>query len=221
MNVFKPFNPAIPFFRSLRDYDRRVIQPQPPGDDPERRFPWLVEPGLQSIEVYESIIGRAWKQHLRPKFPGPQRVYIAEAGVVQPRSCLWMPPGWVPPSMDRRLRERRDVCFTLLSAAEDRAVRDRFEASGLHVAPCPYVATPLGQVMLARASAAARGAACVALEFPGGEQVDSQFPQSVLPPGVVRLGCDGVIAWSVPRDNGLLRGGLSEDDGWRVRVLWR
>ncbi|KAF1736432.1 hypothetical protein CRV24_002037 [Beauveria bassiana] len=220
-DIFKPYNCSIPFFRTLTEYERRFHPGLPAGDHPDRKFPWLVEPGLQSIEVYEAIL----TQTLAQDRPVPRlRVYICESGVVQRRSACSIPAGGLLRDRgldDPRRRETRDVCFTLLSYGEQLEVaRWLHEHGGVSVAPCPFAATPLGLLVLARPAPDPRKRACWWLGFDEGEEDWSQFPRSWPPEGVVHMGCDGVLAWALPGEDGRPRRGRSYGDGQRVRVRW-
>ncbi|KAM3431151.1 hypothetical protein NHJ13734_007422 [Beauveria thailandica] len=221
-DIFKPYDCGIPFFRTMVEYERRFHPGLPAGDHPDRKFPWLVEPGLQSIEVYEAILART----LAHDRPVPHlRVYICESGVAQRRSACTMPAACDLPRDsgidDPRNREPRDVCFTLLSYAEQLEVaRWLREHDGVSVTPCPLVATPLGWLVLARPDPGPRRRACRRLGFRGGEENWAQFLRSWPPEGVVHMGCGGVLAWALPGENGVARQGRSYRDGRRVRIRW-
>ncbi|KAM3513069.1 hypothetical protein MY11210_003271 [Beauveria gryllotalpidicola] len=221
-DIFEPFDRGIPFFRTVAEYERRFHPGLPAGDHPDRQFPWLVEPGLQSIEVYEAILSRT----LAHDRPVPRlRVYICESGVVQRRRGHTIPAGGFPSCgsgiEDPRKREPRDVCFTLLDYAEQMVVvRWLRERGGVSVTPCPFAATPLGWLVLAEAAPGPRMRACRRLGFRGGEEDWRQFRRSWPPTGVVHMGCDGVLAWALPGEDGVARDGRSLHDGRRVRIRW-
>lgn len=84
-----------------------------------------------------------------------------------------------------RLREERDICFTLESRSEQLQINDWMRRYGLDVLPIPKLATPFRRAkarMLLDEQTAFN--ICESLGF---GMDDSEFPRSVLPPGVIPI----------------------------------
>lgn len=214
-NIFHPWNRDIPYFHSEAEYNNRLQVPFPAGRNSTRRFPWLVEPGMQSIEAYQRILALTNPQSRQPR---RLRTYICTAGVVRPRGDFVVPRWGISPSADPRERRERDVCFTLLSFPEHRAIQAWFWAeAGIEIRPCLYVATPMGGMMMASPGRTSRRAVCERLGLGG---ADAQFPMSQLPKGVLRIGTAGVHAWSVAESRNASTCGLAYSDFGFRRVYW-
>ncbi|KAJ6781204.1 hypothetical protein PWT90_07843 [Aphanocladium album] len=231
LDACRPEDSRIPFFRNAEEYGQRPHPDFPPGDGPNRICVWLVEPGVQSLEVYEAILAETLYQRQRFR---RLRKYVSVAGLVQDRRSRHCTS--IRPEDNCRRRAPRDVCYTLMTVAESRAVsnwlwmRETAEgecddtscsAVGLRVAKCAHVATPLGPVMLARCNnPEARHDACMDLGFADGEAA-WQFPRSKLPQGMLMMGCAGVQAWALPAEDGTGDDGTAlRDTEDVVRVEW-
>ncbi len=213
-----PLDGRIPFFNYHEDYYQNIRPYVPSQEQPDRVHPWLVEPGMHSIETYEAMLCRTVLL-ARPTMP--LRRYICKAGIVQ--SVRLADDGVVlHPQVDCRRWQRRDVCFTLLSHVEHTAAADYFRRLGLTVAECQFVATPMGLMNMAvPRDMAARNGVCVRFRIGLDSHPTPQwFLRSYLPPGVKRIGAHGVRAWALPAEFGDRSAGLATSDDGCERILW-
>ncbi len=207
----KPNNPNIPFFPSDSEYRNRRLPALPDGADPDRREVFLVEPGVFSIEVYETIISKSQGSCQ------PLERYICQSGVVQLRR--WLRP-WVPatPAEDVRRWEERDICFTLVSRSEELHINRWMKRYGLLVLPLPKFATPFGEARVRMPLDVQKATnLCESLGF---GMDDSEYPRSALPPGVIAIRNMGVQEWAMPGADGIPRDGRSTDDCGICRIEW-
>lgn len=226
----RPDDRSIPFFRSVDMLARQNPINFPGNEQYDPLIPWLVEPGAQSIEVYEAILAQTvYRRSTVPRL----RLYIAEAGLLQDGrghcGLAGQPPGRrPPPESDCRRRAPRDVCFTLVSLRESTALWEWLASRALRVATCSHVVTPLGPVVLARFNARVRNDVCRELGFYVRVDEDPDngcFPRSQLPQGVRRMGCGGVLRWALPPADDFYADvfdaeGLAVTDGRARRVHW-
>ncbi|PQK10178.1 hypothetical protein BB8028_0002g05020 [Beauveria bassiana] len=176
-NICQPSNPSIPFFPTKKEYKRQLLPP--PDSAPHRDWPWPVEPGVFSIEIYEAIIiqtlGRC----------SPLQKYICQTGVVQ--LDYTRRPGIRTGFGDQSLREDRDICFTLISIKEQVEINRWMGRYGVLLCGCRKIATPYGYLTLPATRSIdgpKRQSICHDLGF---GISDSDFPHSILPPGVLAL----------------------------------
>lgn len=92
----KPDNPNIPFFPTPKEYKQNLLQDLPADSQPDRDHVWLVEPGINSIEVYEAIIVRALGSCL------PLKIYLQE----------WSSADWTPTTSIRPDNPDKGCTFT-------------------------------------------------------------------------------------------------------------
>lgn len=181
-DYLRPKNPSIPFFRSQKAYLQHPKPHVPAGFDLETMRAWLVQPGLNSFEVYEAIFRIFFGQY--KSFTR----YICEAGIVQARPIRER--SWksrTTPRCDFSGSERRDVCFILLSSEESELIRRVLQEYDVDWGSSPFIATPYHPLLFIkmRRSAAEAYTAntdhqlLVDLGLHG-----STFPMSILPPGV-------------------------------------
>ncbi|KAK2598029.1 hypothetical protein QQS21_005866 [Conoideocrella luteorostrata] len=217
---WKPNNPNIPFFYCIEKYKRVLLKEPHPG----RNWVYPVEPGLFSIEVYEAIIANS-PGHC----PLPLERYICECGVAQICRSRW-PYAPASAAEDKRLREERDICFTLVSTAEANQINDWMKNHGIDMCPCPRMATPYGYMDIGKPVGVQIGQktykelglslgqqACKELGF-GID--DSDYPRSALPPGVIPMGHKTVDEWTLPSADGVARDGRATDDCSIQRIEW-
>lgn len=207
---WKPNNPNIPFFASAAEYRQTILRDPPVGSQPDRKYAWLVEPGIYSIEVYEAIILKSLGSC------PPLAKYICKSGQ---RQAIRSRSPYVPvsPAEDRRLREERDVCFTLVSLSEQANMVRWMRDHGIESLPNPNIATPYGIVgRLLPIDVQLYQDACRDLGF-GTD--GSDYPRSALPPGVIPFGSVGLWKWAFPLD-GIARDGRATDDCSIQRIEW-
>ncbi|KAK2612522.1 hypothetical protein QQS21_001460 [Conoideocrella luteorostrata] len=207
----KPNNPNIPFFYMSEEYRRCLLADPPAGSHPDRSCVYLVEPGLFSIEIYEAIITKSLGC-----CPALQK-YICECGVVQ--LCRSANP-YVPASaaVDRRLREERDICFTLVSLSERIQIHNWMDAHGVKMIATPQMATPYGYMKVGmEVDVQIRQKACEEL---GLGFDDADYPRSALPPGVIPVINKSIYEWSLLSADGIARNGRATDDCGIKRIEW-
>lgn len=203
----KPNNPNIPFFPTTREYEQNLIQDPPAGSHPDRNQPWLVEPGINSIEVYEAIIAKASGSCLPPL-----ERYICKSGVVQ-IGRLRHPYVPITPTKDYRLREERDVCFALVSMAEQLSIIDWIRGYSIDLETSPQIATPYGYIAFLQSTEEKYETVCKELD------INTSYPRSVLPLGIILLGKKSMWEWAFPGRDGVARDGRATDDGIQ-RIEW-
>ncbi|EJP62525.1 uncharacterized protein BBA_08609 [Beauveria bassiana ARSEF 2860] len=207
-NICQPNNPSIPFFPDKKEYKQQLLPP--PDSAPHRNWPWLVEPGLLSIEIYEAIITQTLGRC------SPLQKYICQTGVVQlgyaPR------PGVIYGSRDHRVREDRDICFTMISIKEQVQIIRWMTRYGAFIYGNPKIATPYGYLILAGINdGSTRQNICNDLGF---GISDSEYPRSILPPGVLALAAMDYYAWALLSEDGVPREGRATDDCGVQRIEW-
>lgn len=209
-NICQPNNPVIPFFPSHTEYKQNRLPPPDPTHS--RCWAWLVEPGVFSIEIYEAIIAQTLSRSSLQK-------YVCQAGVVQMGYART--PGVVCGKRDQRVREDRDVCFTLMSIEEQLAIIRWMEQYGVNMVPSPKVATPYGFLLLPMSAmdGATRREICKDLGF---GCCESDYPRSRLLPGVISLSDVDLdfLEWALLREDGEPREGRATDDCGVQRVEW-
>ncbi|OAA82577.1 hypothetical protein LEL_02122 [Akanthomyces lecanii RCEF 1005] len=207
---------VVVFFKYMAVYNQLRPSLIPPDDAPGRVHPWLVEPGLHSMEVYLDI--------LEPWPAQPLRRYMCRVRhVLRMKDPEYNTVGPRPRRVDCTRWEPRDVCFTLLSYAEHHAVSSEFWLLGLQPGATHLAVTPAGMLNMATADGLARIAACGHLRVVGGEDepCKAKYQGSALPPGVKRIGSGGIEKWALPSESpGAKKRGLSLDDTGFVRLLW-
>lgn len=146
----------------------------------------------------------------------PLEKYICESGQKQ---AVRSPRPYVPvsPTKDTRLREERDICFTLVSLSEQANIVRWMRDHGIEGLPNPNIATPYGIVgKLSPMEDQLYQDACRDLGFGTGT---SDYPRSALPPGVIPFGSEGFWKWAFPLD-GVARDGRATDDCGIQRIEW-
>lgn len=204
----KPDNPNIPFFPTSEEYKQSLLQDLPAGSQPDRNRVWLVEPGIYSIEVYEAIIMKTLGSCLPPL-----ERYICKSGVVQTsrRRHPYVP---ITPIQDARLREERDICFTLLSMAENLSIINWMNGHGILSYPNPLISTPYGCIWLLPSTEEKYE---IVYEELG---IDTSYPRSILPLGIILIGAKSMWEWAFPGRDGVARNGRATDDGGLQRIEW-
>lgn len=206
----------VVFFEHMSVYNQVRPFLRPPDDTPGRVHPWLVEPGLHSMEVYLNILER---------WPAPPlRRYICRVRhVLRTKETQASALGPAPVRLDCTRWEPRDVCFTLLSHAEHHAVGRAFRSLGLQPSATHLAVTTVGMLNTAAADGLARVAACRRLRVVGGDDEPCQTAHrgSILPPGLKRIGSGGIEKWALPSESPEEeKTGLSLDDTGFTRLLW-
>ncbi len=140
----------------------------------------------------------------------PLTKYICRSGVVQ---VALAPHPYAPASaaQDRRLREERDICFTLLSGQEGLNVIEWLHSRRVLTFPSHKLATPLGLAATVAwmQDETARHKICQELRL---STNDSEFPRSALPPGVIPIRDTKSVEWEFPGAGGIARDGRATDD---------
>lgn len=141
---YRPRNPSIPFYSSSDDFKQFYEPPYPADLHPERQHAWLVQPGIHSIEVYEAIFRNNLGQN------EPLKTYICKAGVLQYGK---MTPGTLQlwsPRFDYGACVDRDVCFVMLTSAEQEAFTEWMKRYDTIWWWTTGILTPLGKMFLIR-----------------------------------------------------------------------
>ncbi|KAK8143462.1 hypothetical protein G3M48_007231 [Beauveria asiatica] len=210
LDTWQPNNPSIPFFPTREEYTQQLLPP--PDSAPQRNWPWPVEPGALSIEIYEAIITQTLGRCT------PLQKYICQTGVVQLRSARR--PGVAPGSRDQSVREDRDICFTLVSINEQVAINRWMMRYGVYFCTLPKIATPYGFLTVAISNlihGPTRQSICNDLGF---GISDSEYPRSILPPGVLALAAMNYSEWALPSEDRVPREGRATDDCGVQRIKW-
>lgn len=211
-DVSRPNNPNIPFFSNKSQYNEIMSSPPPSDSGADRDRVWLVEPGVQSIEIYEAILTQTLGHC------PPLQKYICRAGLVQ-FGASRKPPRVIPGARDQGLREERDVCFTLLSFDQRSEVSRWMQKRGILMIWKPKIATPYGYMTSSIAPLGRNDRARICGELGFGAE-DSDFPRSALPPGVIAQENMRIFDWCLPGEDGVARDGRATDDGEFVRIEW-
>lgn len=218
-----PYQPAdnqIPFFASRKEFAQHP-QPRPRSLEPGARWPWLVQPGIHAVEVYEAIISTYFGRRQTPL-----EVWICQAGMQQlaPRACLPETPEEPPVRINHTLAADRDVCFVMLTYNESMAVKTWAPVYNYFFLFTPNI-TPFGILgtlcpMTNISPEKALKEALTELDL-----LDREFPRSALPTGVLPIAVvtGQVTRWRCPDDSDSSSSGHGRavnDTHGRRRVAW-
>ncbi|KAI6086668.1 hypothetical protein F4821DRAFT_123770 [Hypoxylon rubiginosum] len=210
----RPRNSNIPFFATADSFDSHP-KPDVPSMDEKAMLPWLVQPGINSVEVYEAILQTTLNEETSLK------IWVSKAGAVQCRRLQdyhW--PSYIS-GVDYGAADEQDVSYVMLSRKESDAIWDWFQAHRLHPQPC-YLLTPFDMPSMA----------LTAVDDPHPERTEREaleelglfrptFPRSLLPFGVKPIAtnmCD--FARRIPGPDKPELHGTAVDAEVRERVEW-
>ena len=175
--------------------------------EPSRARPWLVQPGIHSIEAYEAIITETEGSC------SPLNRYICQTGVGQAERFTENAVAHME-RRDHGACEERDICFTMLSPLENMAVAGWLSKRSLRGTINSTVTTPFGivrvigsQVMSTKSYESLEQDALRELGIDGLE-----CPRSNLPPGIIPLVDADMHGWRLPGPDGVARDGRATDD---------